>query len=211
LKLDILVLGAHPDDAEIGCGGTIAKHVSLGYKVGILDLTRGELGTRGTPEVRALEAAAGAKILGVEIRENLGLKDGFFQNDVDHGKGADLAYDACFLAGLIKIETVDDDGVKQMAWRPKSVYHYVQSHYITPDFVVDISDFMDKKMEAVRAFKPQFYDPLSKEPETYVSSPRFLKLLEARAIEYGNTIGTSYGEGFTARRYPGVNSLFDIF
>jgi len=239
LKLDILVLGAHPDDAEIGCGGTIAKHVSLGYKVGILDLTRGELGTRGTPEVRALEAAAGAKILGVEIRENLGLKDGFFQNDVDHqltvirairrfqpdvvlanaisdrhvdhGKGADLAYDACFLAGLIKIETVDDDGVKQMAWRPKSVYHYVQSHYITPDFVVDISDFMDKKMEAVRAFKSQFYDPLSKEPETYVSSPRFLKLLEARAIEYGNTIGTSYGEGFTARRYPGVNSLFDIF
>jgi bacillithiol biosynthesis deacetylase BshB1 len=239
LKLDILVLGAHPDDAEIGCGGTIAKHVSLGYKVGILDLTRGELGTRGTPEVRALEATAGAKILGVEIRENLGLKDGFFQNDVDHqltvirairkfqpdvvlanaisdrhidhGKGADLAYDACFLAGLIKIETVDDDGVKQKAWRPKSVYHYVQSHYITPDFVVDISDFMDKKMEAVRAFKSQFYDPLSKEPETYVSSPRFLKLLEARAIEYGHTIGTSYGEGFTARRYPGVNSLFDIF
>ncbi len=239
MKLDILVLGAHPDDAEIGCGGTIAKHVSLGHKVGIVDLTRGELGTRGTPEIRDQEAAASAKILGVKIRENLDFQDGFFQNDkahqltviqairklqpeivlanavsdrhVDHAKGAALAYDACFLAGLMKIETVDQNGAKQKAWRPKSVYHYVQSHYITPDFVVDISDFMDKKMEAVRAFKSQFFDPQSKEPETFVSNPRFLKMLEARAVEYGHTIGTSYGEGFTVRRYPGVNSLFDIF
>jgi len=238
LKLDILVLAAHPDDAEISCGGTIAKHVSLGYKVGLVDFTRGELGTRGTPELRAEEAQAAAKILGAAIRENLRLKDGFFQNDpehqlvvirairkyqpdivlanaiydrhVDHGKGASLGYDACFLSGLVRIETSDENGKKQQPWRPRAVYHYIQSNYIVPDFIVDISDFQDTKMRAIRAFQSQFYDPENPEPDTYISNPGFLTMLEARAAEFGYAIGTKYGEGFTVRRYPGVNSLFDI-
>jgi len=238
LKLDILVLAAHPDDAEISCGGTIAKHVSLGHKVGIVDFTRGELGTRGTPEARALEAKEAAKIMGAEIRENLGLKDGFFQNDpehqlsvirairkfqpdivlanavydrhIDHGKGASLGYDACFLSGLVRIETFNEKGLKQESWRPRAVYHYIQSNYIEPDFIVDISDFMDTKMKAIRAFKTQFYDPESQEPETFISNPGFLKMLEARATEFGYAIGKKYGEGFTVRRYPGIDSLFDI-
>ena len=238
MKLDILVLSAHPDDAEISCGGTIAKHISMGYNVGIVDLTRGELGTRGTPETRAKEAIEGARILGVNIRENLGFKDGFFQNDpehqrtviqairkfqpeivlanavhdrhVDHGRGASLGYDACFLSGLVKIETVDLNGDKQKPWRPKVVYHYIQSNFIEPSFIVDISDFMEIKMQAIKAFKTQFYDPQSTEPETYISNPGFLKMLEARATEFGHAIGTKFGEGFTARRYPGINSLFDL-
>ena len=238
MKLDILVLAAHPDDAEISCGGTIAKHVSMGHKVGIVDFTRGELGTRGNPETRAKEAIEGARILGVALRENLGLKDGFFQNDpahqltvikvirkfqpeivlanaiydrhVDHGRAASLGYDASFLSGLVKIETVDSDGKKQLPWRPRSVYHYIQSNFIEPAFIVDISGFMDIKMEAIKAFKTQFYDPQSQEPETFISNPGFLKMLEARAVELGYAIGAKYGEGFTVRRYPGVNSLFDL-
>jgi N-acetylglucosamine malate deacetylase 1 len=238
MKLDILVLASHPDDAEISCAGTIARHVALGHKVGIVDLTRGELGTRGTVELRAKEAAASSKILGVAVRENLGLKDGFFQNDpthqlsviravrkfqptivlanaiydrhVDHGKGASLAYDGCFLSGLIRIETVDDEGNKQAPWRPRAVYHFIQSLYIEPDFIVDISEYWDKKVEAISAFKSQFFDPESREAETYISNPGFIKMLEARAIDWGYAIGTKYGEGFTTRRYPGVNSLFDL-
>lgn len=210
----------------------------MGYKVGIVDLTRGELGTRGNPETRAQEAAEGARILGVAVRENLGLKDGFFQNDpdhqrevirvirrfqpkivlanaiydrhVDHGRGASLGYDACFLSGLVKIETVDGDGAKQQPWRPGAVYHYIQSNLIEPDFIVDISGFMDIKMQAIRAFKTQFYDPQSQEPETFISNPGFLKMLEARAIEFGYAIGAQYGEGFTVRRYPGIKCLFDL-
>ncbi len=237
MKLDILVLSAHPDDAEISCGGTIAKHVSMGHKVGIVDLTKGELGTRGTVELRAMEAREGARILGAHVRENLGFKDGFFQNDpehqlsvirvlrkfrpeivlanaiydrhIDHGRGASLAYDATFLSGLVKIETALD-GVEQQPWRPKVVYHYVQSNFIEPAFIVDISNFMDIKMQAIKAFKTQFYDPDSQEPETYISKPGFLKMLEARAIEFGHAIGCQFGEGFTVRRYPGVNSLFDL-
>ncbi len=238
MKLDILVLAAHPDDVELGCGGTVAKHVSLGYKVGIVDLTRGELGTRGTPQIREQEAKDAAAILGVSVRDNLDLKDGFFQNDaahqmvvirairkyqpdivianavydrhVDHGKGASLAYDASFLSGLVKIETKDDQGGNQKAWRPSAVYHYIQSHYIEPDFVVDISDFWDTKMKAIRAFKSQFHDPSSAEPSTYISSPAFLKMVESRAQELGHSIAVAYGEGFTVRRNPGVNSLFDL-
>lgn len=238
MKLDILVLASHPDDAEISCAGTIARHVAMGHKVGIIDLTKGELGTRGTVEIREKEALASAKILGVALRENLGLKDGFFQNDpthqlqviravrkyqpsivlanavydrhVDHGKGASLAYDACFLSGLVRIETSDEQGNKQEPWRPGAVYHYIQSLYIEPDFIVDISDYWDKKVEAIAAFKSQFFDPASNEPETYVSSPGFVKMLEARAIDWGYAIGTKYGEGFTTRRYPGVRSLFDL-
>jgi bacillithiol biosynthesis deacetylase BshB1 len=238
LKLDILVLAAHPDDAEISCAGTIAHHVAQGHKVGIVDFTKGELGTRGTVEIRAREAEASSKILGVAVRENLGLKDGFFQNDptnqlpvirairkfqpsivlanavydrhIDHGKGASLAYDACFLSGLVRIETFDEKGNKQQPWRPSAVYHYIQSLYIEPDFIVDISDYWEKKAEALKAFKSQFYDPESDETQTYISSPAFLKMVEARAIDWGHAIGARYGEGFTTRRYPGVRSLFDL-
>lgn len=238
MKLDVLVVAAHPDDAELGAGGTIAKHVSLGYKVGIVDLTRGELGTRGTPDIRDLEAAASAAILGVSVRENLRLKDGYFQNDQDsqlllirairqyqprivlanavydrhpdHGKGASLAYQACFLSGLSKIETTDQAGKKQPCWRPGAVYHFIQSQFVKPDLIVDISAFWDKKMEAIHAFKTQFFDPKSSEPETYISKPGFLKMIEARAVEFGHAIGTSHGEGFTVQRYPGVNNLFDL-
>lgn len=237
MKLDILVLAAHPDDAELGCGGTIAKHTTLGHKVGIVDFTKGELGTRGTVETREHEAADSAKILGISARENLGLKDGFFRNHQeeqlavvrairkyqpeiilanaiydrhpDHGKGSDLAFDATFLAGLSKVET-SVDGKSQAPWRPKAIYHYIQSQYIEPDFVVDVSDFWEKKMSAIRAFKTQFYDPNSKEPNTYISNPGFLKMIESRAQEMGYSIGTNYGEGFTVRRFVGVNSLFDI-
>jgi len=238
MKLDILVLAAHPDDAELGCGGTIAKHTALGHKVGIVDLTRGELGTRGTPEARALEAAASAKILGVVARENLELPDGFFRNDpesqriviraireyqpriilanavydrhIDHGRGASLVYDASFLSGLVKIETTDADGKKQTPWRPEVVYHYVQSQFITPDFIVDISAEWETKMKSIKAFSSQFFNPASKEPETYISKPGFLKMLEARAVEYGHAIGVTYGEGFTTRRFVGVDSLFNL-
>ena len=238
MKLDILVLAAHPDDAELGCAGTILKHVSLGHKVGIIDFTRGELGTRGTPETRDQEAAEAARILGVSARENLNLPDGFFQNDKthqlsvihairkyrpeivlanaiydrhsDHGKAADLAHDSYFLAGLAKIETLEENKA-QPAWRPKALYHYIQSQLLQPDIIVDISGFWDKKMEAVRAYKTQFFDEKSKEPETYVSSLDFLRMLEARATEFGHAIGVKYGEGYTVRRFIGVKSLFDIF
>lgn len=238
MKLDILVLAAHPDDAELGCGGTIAKHTALGDKVGIVDLTKGELGTRGTVETRKQEADDSARILGVAVRENLGLPDGFFRNDpdsqlivvrairkyqpriilanavydrhIDHGKGASLAYDASFLAGLVKIETKDDEGKLQPAWRPEAVYHYVQSQFITPDFIVDISDQWEIKMKSIKAFSSQFFNPASQEPETYISKPGFLKMLEARAVEYGHAIGATYGEGFTTRRFIGVDSLFKL-
>ncbi len=237
MKLDILVLSAHPDDAELGCGGTILKHVAEGRKVGVVDLTQGELGTRGTPETRASEAAASAVILGLTVRKNLGLSDGFFENKKqeqlevvkairqfqpeiilanaihdrhpDHGRGASLAFEACFLSGLRKVATTLD-GVKQDPWRPTAIYHYIQSIFVEPDFVVDISDTWEKKMESIRAFKSQFYDSSSKEPETYISKPGFLNLLEARATEMGQAIGVKYGEGFTAKRWVGVRSLFDL-
>jgi len=237
MKLDILALAAHPDDAELGCGGTLIKHIAAGKKAGIVDFTRGELGTRGTAETRAKESADSAKILGLSARENLHLPDGFFVNTrehqlavvkairkykpeivlsnasfdrhPDHGRGSDLAYEACFLSGLMKVET-EVDGVKQDAWRPKAVYQYIQSEFIVPDFIVDISGTWEKKMEAIRAFKTQFYDPNSKEPETYISNPGFQKLLEARAVEFGHTIGVQHGEGFTTRRWVGVKSLFDL-
>lgn len=238
MKLDILVLAAHPDDAELGCGGTILKHVAAGRKVGIADFTHGELGTRGTPQTREQEAAESAKILGLSVRENLGLADGFFKNDQahqlevvkrirkyqpeivlcnavydrhpDHGRASNLAFEACFLSGLIKIET-SFEGQAQKAWRPKAVYHYIQSQFLEPSFVVDISDFWEKKMLAVRAFKSQFYDPSSKEPESYISNPAFLKMVEARAIESGHGVGVKYAEGFISPRWIGVKSLFDLF
>jgi bacillithiol biosynthesis deacetylase BshB1 len=238
MKLDILVVAAHPDDVELGCGGTVAKHVAMGYKVGIVDFTRGELGTRGTPEIRLKEAAEAGKILGVSVRENLGLKDGFFQSDsesqlalisqirkyqptimianavhdrhIDHGKGASLAYDASFLSGLVKIQTEDENGNQQKPWRPQVMYHYIQSNFLKPDFVVDITGHWEKKLDAIRAFKSQFFDPENNEPQTYISNPAFLKMVESRAQELGHSIGVGYGEGFTVRREPGVKSLFDL-
>lgn len=238
MKLDILVLATHPDDAELGCGGTILNHVAAGYKVGIVDFTRGELGTRGAPEIRDQEAGHSAKVLGLMVRENLKLPDGFFQNSKehqlavikavrryqpsivlanatydrhpDHGRGSDLAYESCFLSGLTKIKTEDENG-KQIAWRPAALYHYIQSQFIEPDFIVDISGTWEKKLEAIRTFKTQFFDSSSKEPETYISNPGFLKMLEARAVEMGHAIGVKHGEGFVARRWIGVKSLFDIF
>ena len=237
MKLDILVLAAHPDDAELGCGGTIAKHISLGYKVGIVDFTRGELGTRGTPQTREAEASAAAEILGISARENLNLRDGFFRHDEqdqlkvirvirkyqpeivlanavkdrhpDHGKGADLSFEACFLAGLLKIETVDN-GIVQKPWRPKHLYHYIQSQLIMPDFVVDISSHWEKKMDSVLAYKTQFFDPNTNEPETYISTPFFLTFLKARAREFGHNINVEYGEGFTVSNLMGVENLFHL-
>ncbi|MEN9386146.1 MAG: hypothetical protein RLZZ185_887 [Bacteroidota bacterium] len=221
MKLDILVMAAHPDDAELAVAGTIVDAIANGKKVGIVDFTRGELGTRGTPEIRLAESAAASQVLGIHARENLELADGFFQNDQesqlklievirkyqpdvvlanaledrhpDHGKGAALAIDACFLSGLRKIET----GLP--AWRPKHVYHYIQDRYLEPDFVIDISAHWEKKEAAIRAFKSQFFDPNSNEPASYISSPDFLDFIEARAQEMGHKIGVKYGEGFQSQ------------
>ncbi len=237
MKLDILAFGAHPDDVELGCSGTIAKEVSLGKKVGIIDLTRGELGTRGSVEIRNSESAKASENLGVSVRENLDMRDGFFINDeahqlkiieilrkyrpeivlcnaitdrhIDHGKGSKLVSDACFLSGLIKIET-ELNGEKQQAWRPKVVYHYIQWQNITPDFVVDISGFLDKKMESVLAYGSQFYDPNSKEPVTPITSKTFLDSVKYRAEDLGRLVGVAYAEGFTTERYLAVNSLGDL-
>lgn len=223
MKLDILVMAAHPDDAELSCSGTILKHIAAGKKVGIVDFTRGELGTRGTPEIRLQESADATKILGLHARENLGIRDGFFRNDEetqlklieiirkyqpdivlanalvdrhpDHGKGAQLAIDACFLSGLRQIKTGD-----LSAWRPAQVYHYIQDRYVEPDFVVDISAHWDQKEAAIRAFKSQFFDPSSVEPASYISSPDFLNFIQARAMEMGHKIGVKYGEGFQSQK-----------
>ncbi len=237
MKLDILVFAVHPDDAELGCSGTILKHIALGKKVGIVDFTRGELGTRGTAETRDEEAADSAKILGLHARENLKFKDGFFKNDEihqlevikmirkyqpemiltnalhdrhpDHGRAGDLANDAIFLSGLIKIET-KLDGVVQNSWRPRLVLQYIQDRYIEPDIIIDITDFMDKKERCIRAFKTQFDSPGNKEPQTYISSPEFLDSVTGRAREFGKQIGVKYGEGFTSRKLLGVDNLFDL-
>lgn len=237
MKLDILAFGAHPDDVELSCSGTIAKEVSLGKKVGIIDLTRGELGTRGTPEIRHQEATAAASIMGVAVRENLGMRDGFFVNDeahqlqviqmirkyqpkivlcnaitdrhIDHGKGSNLVSDACFLSGLIKIET-SLNGALQKAWRPKLVYHYIQWKNIEPDFVVDISDFIEQKREAVLAYRSQFYNPDTSEPITPIATKNFTASVLYRAQDLGRLIGVEYAEGYTVERPLAVNSLGDL-
>ncbi|TDI67335.1 MAG: bacillithiol biosynthesis deacetylase BshB1 [Bacteroidetes bacterium] len=237
MKLDILAIGAHPDDVEMSCGATLAKEVAKGKKVGILDLTRGELGTRGSAKIREEEAREAAEILGVVVRDNLGLADGFFENDrasqielikiirkyrpeivfcnaiddrhIDHGKGSRLASDACFLSGLRKIETIYE-GSSQQEWRPKQVYHYIQWKEINPDVVVDVTGFMDKKLESVHAYKSQFYDVNSNEPETPISSKNTLDSLSYRNRNLGRLIGTEAGEGFTVERYAAVDSIFDL-
>ena len=237
MKLDILAIGAHPDDVEISCGATLAKEVAAGKKVGILDLTRGELGTRGSAEIRDQEATDAAKILGVVVRENIALADGFFVNDkasqlkvieiirkyqpemvlcnavddrhIDHGKCEKLASDACFLSGLVKIET-EVDGKNQEKWRPKTVYHYIQWKNLEPDVVVDVSGFMETKRKAVFAYASQFFNPNSGEGDTPISSETFKDSITYRNRDLGRLIGVDYGEGFTVERYPGVDSLFDL-
>ena len=237
MKLDILAFGAHPDDVELGCGATIAKEISLGKKVGVIDLTRGELGTRGTAEIRDNEAEKAARILKVAIRENLNFRDGFFRNDeahqldiirvirkykpeivlcnaiddrhIDHPKGSGLVSDACFLSGLSKIETTLE-GVVQEAWRPKQVYHYIQWKNIEPDFVVDVTGFMDLKMDSILAYSSQFYDPKSNEPETPITSKNFLDSVKYRANDLGRLVGVEFAEGFTVERYLTVSSLSDL-
>ncbi|MEN2282183.1 bacillithiol biosynthesis deacetylase BshB1 [Algoriphagus sp. SE2] len=236
-KLDILVIAAHPDDAELGCSGTILSQVEKGNKVGIVDLTQGEMGTRGTPELRLQEADEAAKILKLSIRENLKFKDIYFSNDEehqlrlievirkyrpeivlanavsdrhpDHGKGSDLASIACFMSGLRKIETTVD-GKNQEAWRPKHVYHYIQNNHINPDFIVDITPYWEDKVKSIKAFKSQFFDPTNQEPASFISDPEFLPFIESRAREFGHRIMTTYGEGFTIERHIGVKDLFDL-
>lgn len=238
MKLDILAFAAHPDDTELSCAGTLARHAEKGHRVGVADLTRGELGTRGTPEIRETEAQSSAKVLGLAVRDNLELPDGFFLNakesqlqlirtirhyrpeivllnapsdrHPDHGRAAKLAADACFLAGLEKVKTTDTDGRQQPPWRPKAKYHYIQSQYIVPDFVVDISSVWEKKKEAIACFRSQFYDPQSTEPETFISSPEFLPFVESRAREYGHSIGVKFGEGFVKTADLGIDNLFDF-
>jgi bacillithiol biosynthesis deacetylase BshB1 len=237
MKLDILAIGAHPDDVELSCGATLAKEVSNGKKVGIIDLTRGELGTRGTAETRDEEASNAAKILGVHTRTNLRFADGFFINDkahqleiikmiryykpeiiicnaiddrhIDHPKGSQLVSDACFLSGLKKIETIFNEETQE-PWRPKLVYHYIQWKDIEPDLVVDVTGFMDIKVKSVLAYKTQFFDPNSKEPETPISSKNFTDSVDYRARNLGRLVGVEHAEGYTVERFVAVNSLFDL-
>ncbi len=237
MKLDILAIGAHPDDVELGAGATIAKEIANGKKVGIIDLTRGELGTRGTPETRDMEAADAATILGVSVRDNMKFADGFFVNDmehqialikkirkyrpdivlcnavndrhIDHPKGSNLASDSCFLSGLMKFETILDGDV-QVPWRPKQVYHYIQWKNLEPDFVVDVSGFLDIKLEAVFAYQSQFHKNKSNEPVTPISTTNFKDSIAYRAQDLGRLIGTEQGEGFTVERFAAVKSLYDL-
>lgn len=238
MKVDILAFGAHPDDVELGCGGSIAKAISQGKSVGIIDLTRGELGTRGSAEIRDQEAAAAAKVLAVAFRKNLTFRDGFFVNDqahqmaiiqmirihrpkivlcnaiedrhIDHGKGSNLVSDACFLSGLKKIVTKEESGNIQDPWRPAHVYHYIQWKEIEPDFVVDISNHIDTKMEAIQAYASQFYDAKSSEPSTPISSQNFLESVRYRAQNLGRLTGVAAAEGFTVERTPLIQNFDDI-
>lgn len=237
MKVDILAIGAHPDDIEISCSGTLLHHISLGHKVGLLDLTAGELGSRGSAEIRLQEAHAASQLMGASFRANLGFADGFFEHNQsnileivqmirltqprivlansihdrhpDHGRAAKLIADACFYAGLRRIET-EWEGQAQKAWRPEVVYHYIQDYNLKPDFVFDISPYMDKKMELIQAFKSQFYDPNSTEPKTPISSAEFLEFVRAKNATYGRPAGFHYAEAFTVNRSIGVDNLFSI-
>lgn len=232
MKLDILAFGAHPDDVELSCAGTILKHIDQGHICGVVDLTHGELGTRGSGELRLKEAERSKQILGLSARENLGFADGFFTVDrehqlpviemirkyrpeivlanairdrhPDHGRAATLVAESCFLAGLKKI------GTGQEEWRPKAVYHYIQDQYIQPDLTIDITPYFDKKTEAILSFSSQFYDPESDEPDTPISDKGFMDFIRARAAQFGRPIGTELAEGFTASRNIGVKDLFDL-
>lgn len=238
IKLDILAIGVHPDDVELSCAGTILKHIALGKKVGILDLTRGELGTRGNAELRTIEATNASKILELTVREQLTMADGFFENNEmhlkqiiqiirkyqpeiilcnavsdrhpDHGRASKLTNDACFYSGLSKIITLDDNNVAQNAWRPKAVYNYIQDNFLQPDFVIDITPFMNQKMESIMAYSSQFFDPNSNEPQTPISSKDFMEFVKAKARIFGRPINAEFAEGFTVNRYMGVENLFDL-
>jgi bacillithiol biosynthesis deacetylase BshB1 len=237
MEINILAFGAHPDDVEISCSGTLLKHIAMGKTVGIIDLTQGELGTRGSAPLRLQEAEAARQLLGVSIRENLAMMDGFFEvnqenklkvvemirkyrpqlvlaNSIhdrhpDHGRASQLVSEACFLSGLPKVET-ELNGIAQEAWRPSAVYHYIQDRYIRPDVVFDVTPFMEKKIESIQAYSSQFFDPQSDAPETPISRSDFFDFLRSRAKEFGRPIGAEYGEGFTAERYVGAQSFFDL-
>lgn len=236
-QIDILAIGAHPDDVELSAAGTLLKHRAMGFSTGVIDLTQGELGSRGTKETRKEEAAVAAEILGLSARVNLKMADGFFEHSEenlrlvveqirrfkpsivllnavsdrhpDHGKGSKLASEACFLAGLRRIETTWE-GIPQEAHRPKAVYHYIQDRYLKPDFAVDVTDFVEQKLASIKAYKTQFWDPASTEPKTPISGEEFFEFLRGRMAEFGRSIGTRYAEGFTVERLPGVDSLFDL-
>ncbi len=238
MKVDILAIGIHPDDVELSASGTLLRHAALGKTFGLLDLSRGELGTRGTPEIRAREAADSCRILGASFRETLDIPDGLFvpepenwikiirvlreytpavvlcnapdDRHPDHGRAAKMVLDACFYSGLQKIETFDKDGVKQNKWRPAAVYHYIQDKQLTPDFIVDITPYFHRKMEAIMSFRSQFYDPNDNAPDTPISGKDFLEFMEAKARVFGRPVQAKYAEGFIFSRTPGVNDLFDL-
>lgn len=237
MKLDILAIAAHPDDVELSCAGTLMIHAKQGMRTGIVDLTRGELGTRGTPEGRLLEAQDACKVMGLDVRENLGLADGFFQNSredqlavirvirkyqpeiiltnaiddrhPDHGRGAQLVKDACFLSGLRKIET-ELDGQPQAAWRPKQVFHFIQDRFIQPDFVIDITDVIEQKIAAIKCFKTQFLAETDHEPQTYISSAGFFESVIYRSRMLGKMVGVEHAEGYTSAKMLGIRSMKDI-
>ena len=234
-KVDILAIGVHPDDVELSCAGTLLKHMQAGYSAALLDLTAGELGTRGDHETRMTEAEMAKNILGIETRINIEIPDGFFDlrddyklrivrviralrpqivlanaiedRHPDHGRSAKLVNDACFLAGLIKVKTLDDGGRPQERWRPRAIYHYIQDKVLLPDLVVDITGYMEQKMESILAYRSQFYDPNSTEPDSPISGQDFLEFIKARARTYGRQIGVTYGEGFNVSRPPGIEDL----
>jgi N-acetylglucosamine malate deacetylase 1 len=240
MKLDVLAIAVHPDDVELCCAGTLMMERLNGKKIGIVDLTRGELGTRGTAELRDLEAAKAATIMQVDVRENLEMADGFFKNDEthqrllirairkyqpaivlanpladrhpDHGRAGNLIADACFLSGLRKIETVDNDGTPQQCWRPKYVFHYIQDRYYQPSFVYDISPVFERKIESIKAYSSQFFSSEydKDEPQTYISSPEFLNSIIGRHQMFGKMIGVGYAEGFISEKMIGVQN-FDSF
>jgi len=235
MKLDILAIGSHPDDVELGCSGTLIAEIKRGKKAGIIDLTQGELGTRGTIETRYTEAADAAKIIGLSVRENLKMRDGFFRNDEehqlkvvktlrkyqpeivianiledrhpDHGRGGWLVYDACFFSGLRQVKTTGDDGQEQERWRPKMLLHYIQDRFYEPGVIVDVSHVWEQRMEAIKAYRTQFLTDGSSDPQTYISSPDFMESLTARARSLGKRIGVKYAEGFVSKKSIGIRSL----
>lgn len=242
MHVDILAIAAHPDDVELSCSGTLLRHLDLGKTVGLVDMTRGELGTRGTAEIRDIEAAEAARLMGASFRENLRLPDGFFTHNEDnlrtiiqsirkhqpeivllnapsdrhpdHGRAAKLCAEACFFSGLLKIKTYDENGKEQQKWRPKAVYHFIQDRDLVPDFVVDITGYIDRKMELIKAFRSQFFvegdAAYQKEQATPISGKDFYEFLKAKARTYGRAAGFEYGEGFVAARTPGVQDLFHL-
>ena len=233
-KINILAFGAHPDDVELCCAGTLLKHMDMGYTAGLIDLTRGELGTRGSATLRLQEARAAADLLGIAVRDNLEMEDGFFENDKthriaiarvirkyrpdvvlanavhdrhpDHARAAKLVSDACFIAGLTKVET-ELDGKPQERWRPKTVYHYIQDYKLQPDMCINVTPYMEKRMDAIRCFASQFYDPTSDDPDSPISTKDFLDVILAAARVYGRPIGAEFAEGFTVQRPVGVRDL----